>query len=98
MSEDIDIKGLDKPTLLAALYNNSFQQGMGIMHARGRERMTTEQAAEELKHGSSFDYLHGRVMKVNIGGDTLRPYAYDRDVGSGQAAKVVAAVRSAAGE
>lgn len=41
----------------------------------------------------SFDYLHGRVMKVNIGGNLMGPWGYDRDVGQGAAQAVVDALR-----
>jgi hypothetical protein len=93
---DIDISKLDKAEVLAALYNNSRQQGMGFLQSRGREGMTVEQAREEIVAASGinrrgelticFDYLNGRVMKVDIGGDTLAPHLYDRDNGQGAAA------------
>ena len=43
---EIDISKLDKPEVLAALYNNSKQQGMGFLNPRGRELLTKEQAAD----------------------------------------------------
>lgn len=93
MSERIDISKLDKAEVLEALYNNSRQQGMGFMHARGREPMTKQQAAEELNATTSFDYLHGRVMKVNLGGDSFHPAAYDRDNGAGAAERAISHLR-----
>lgn len=108
---EVDISGLDKAELLAALYNRSHQQGAGFLHAAGQRDMTVEQAraiidskaeadpnvfpwdaqdAKKLK----FDYLHGRVMKVNLSGDVLRVWGYDRDVGQGAAAEVVASLRA----
>jgi hypothetical protein len=45
MSEPINIAGLDKAEVLAALYNSSRQLGMGFMHIRGAEGMTVEEAA-----------------------------------------------------
>ena len=78
---NIDISGLDKAEVLAALYNYSQRQGMGFMHKRGAEPMTVEQAREELEHGTYFDYLHGRVMKVDLSGDVLWAGLYDRDNG-----------------
>jgi hypothetical protein len=90
---NIDISKLNKAEVLAALYNASKQQGMGFMHAIGREPMTVEQAAEEIEsmkpYGTYFDYLHGRVMKVDIGGDELRTGLFDRDNGSGAAARAL---------
>lgn len=84
--QPIDISKLDKAEVLAALYNNSKQQGMGFLHARGRTEMTKEEAGDLLKEGSYFDYLHGRVLKVELGGDSLDPWGYDRDNGDGAAA------------
>lgn len=36
-----------------------------------------------------FDYLKGRVMKVEIHGDTLDPRLYDRDNGEGAAERAL---------
>lgn len=41
-----------------------------------------------------FDYLYGRVMKVNLSGDTLRTALYNRDLGHGAAERIVAALRA----
>ena len=40
-----------------------------------------------------FNYLEGRVMKINISGDEMDPRCYDRDNGQGAALKVVTALR-----
>lgn len=102
MSEEIDIKGIDKAELLAALYNGSRQQGMGFMNSRGASSMTKDDAQKILSEGGwltnlpgrvYFDYLQGRVMKVDIGGDTIEPWLYDRDNGHGAAARVIADLR-----
>lgn len=79
----IDISKLNRAEVLAALYNNSRQQGLGFVH------MTVEQAQEELDERNAhnegrncyFDYLHGRVMKVHLGKDVLETRLYDRDNG-----------------
>ena len=85
MSEAIDISGIDKAELLAALYNNSRPMGMGFLRAKEGE-MTVEQARAEIGNGDDhqrdfgqqiyrgslyFDYLHGRPLKSEIGGDTF---------------------------
>jgi len=88
-TQPIDISKLDKAEVLAALYNNSRRQGMGFLNARGREPLTKEQAAELLKETTYFDYLAGRVMKVELKGDTLDPWLYDRDNGAGAAARAL---------
>lgn len=108
MSERVDISGLDKADLLAALYNCSQQFGAGFLHASGRNAMTVEHARNiiagdpttglfewELKDAKQlrFDYVHGRVLKVDISGDTVNPWGYDRDLGEGAVARVVERLR-----
>lgn len=94
----ISIKDLSKAKVLAALYNNSRQQGMGFMHARGAAGMTEDEAQAELdaRKDKYFDYLHGRVMKVDLNGDTLDTGLYDRDNGHGAAARALESITSAA--
>ena len=92
---ELDISGIDKAELLAALYNRSRPQGLGFLQASPKD-MTKEEAAELLQHQTYFDYLHGRVMKVSLKGDSLDPYLYDRDLGCGAAARVVASLKGVA--
>lgn len=80
----ISLKGLNKAAVLAALYNASKPQGLGFLHYDSTP-MTKREAKKLLKHQTDFDYLNGRVMKVNLDGDTLDPWGYDRDNGSGSA-------------
>jgi hypothetical protein len=93
----IDVAGIKPAALLAALYNNSIPLGMGVLHYEPG-RMSEEEAerliAERAENGRAyFDYLKGRVMKVEVGGDALDPRLYDRDLGAGAAARVVASLR-----
>lgn len=95
----VDISGLDKAALLAALYNRARPLGMGFLHYTP-EDMTLEQAQETLKVGDDhghqgmyFDYLHGRVMKVDISGDVLHTWGYNRDNGDGAAEQVITTLR-----
>ena len=92
----MNIEGLDKAEVLAALYNGSRQQGMGFIHTRGAEGMTVEQAREELANNESgyFDYLHGRVMKISLRGDELNTVLYNRDNGQGTAESIIEDLRS----
>lgn len=100
MEDTINIEGLDKAEVLAALYNASKQQGMGFTHKRGALPMTKEEAAQELAaaqqpNGAAyFDYLHGRVMKVRLVGDQLDPWLYDRDNGQGAAERAINTLRA----
>ncbi len=83
----ISIKGIDKAEVLAALYNASRQQGMGFMNQRGQSQMTIEDARKAMDDnpGLYFDYLHGRVMKIDLKDDELEEWLYDRDNGKGAA-------------
>ena len=92
----MDIAGLDKAEVLAALYNGSRQQGMGFLQTRGAEGMTVEQARDEIANNERmyFDYLHGRVMKISLRGDELDTGLYNRDNGQGAAEAVIEALRS----
>ena len=95
--EEIDITGLDKRKVLMALYADARVQGMGIFQARSGG-MTIAEAGELLaprEHGEPpyFDYVHGRVLKVNLAGDKFSPRLYDRDNGHGAAQRAVDAIR-----
>lgn len=89
----VNIKGINKAKVLAGLYNNLRVQGMGFLQARDGE-MTTEHAEELLKHDTYFDYLYGKVMKVDLSSDTeFDEWGYDRDNGKGKAEKVISKLR-----
>jgi hypothetical protein len=87
----IDISNLDKALVLAALYNASKPQGLGLLHfdPKPMTREEAQQILDERNEYKYFDYLKGRVMKVDISGDNFDPYLYDRDNGQGTAQKVV---------
>lgn len=90
----IDITGLDKRSVLAALYNSSKPQGMGFMPYDSAD-MTVEEAGEELARGTCFDYLKGRVMKVQLDSNTeFNECLYDRDNGEGAAQRAIDRLRS----
>lgn len=88
----INIKGIDKAELLVELYNRSRQQGFGMLQ-RARN-LTVEDAREMLKESTYFDYLYGKVMKVDLSNDEeLNEFLYDRDNGQGAAQAVVDEIR-----
>jgi len=91
--DTIDISKLDKAEVLAALYNASRPQGIGIVHFTPQP-MTRDEAAALLKDVNDFDYLRGRVMKVVIE-DELYARLYDRDNGQGAAAAALAPLQQA---
>ncbi len=55
--------------------------------------MTVDEAAIELNNGFYFDYLHGKVMKIDLSTGELNPWGYDRDNGSGKAEQVITRLR-----
>lgn len=92
----IDISNLDKAAVLAALYADARPVGMGFMHFIAGP-LDPGEARSLLADGLTyFDYLHGRVMKIDLSGDTLDPRLYDRDNGDGAAARAVDSVRATA--
>ncbi len=90
---EIDISGLDRATVLAALYNGARPQQSGFA-AYDPEPMDTEMAGGLLGGRNYFDYVQGRVMKVDLDGETLDPYLYDRDNGEGAAFMVIQSLRA----
>jgi hypothetical protein len=96
----IDIKGKSKADVLAALYNASKPQGMGILHFNPTP--WSEQDAQTFLDANwtpgtplRFDYLKGRVMKVRLDGDEFNPAMYDRDNGEGAAERALKDVPTA---
>ena len=90
----VSIVGLDKAVVLAALYNAAKPQRMGFLHYK-TEPLTKDKAKEVIgKQGLSFDYLGGRVMKIDLSGDSINPWSYDRDNGQGAVARAIAEARS----
>lgn len=86
----MDISKMDKAKVLAALYNNAKPQGLGFLLADSRE-MTTGEAQEILNTGQTyFDYLKGRVMKVDLSKDDLWTALYNRDNGNNAAELAIA--------
>lgn len=92
----IDISGLPKSKVLAALFNAAAPQGMGMVFGlTASSDMTVEEAERIITSGQSyFDYLRGRPLKVNIQGNSFNPQGYDRDNGgAGTAERVIARLR-----
>lgn len=92
MTEEINIEGIDKAALLAALYNNAQPVGFGMLHFEG-EPMTHKEAADLLKEFTYFDYVKGRPLKIDLSKDTLRVGLYDRDQGEGQGRAIIDSLR-----
>ena len=89
MSADIDVTDVAPGVLLQVLYMNARVQGLGFLHSTSGP-LTVEEIEDYLKDMPQyFDYLKGRVMKVEIDGKTLSPNLYDRDNGPGAAERCV---------
>jgi hypothetical protein len=91
----VSIVGLKKSAVLAALYNASRPQGLGFLQYNPQP-MTEERAEELLRESTYFDYLSGRVMKLDLSSDEeFNPWLYDRDNGDGAAARAILELRKA---
>ena len=100
----MNIAGINKAVLLAALYNRAKPLGLGFLHYRP-EAMTTVEALEIIAADHTkdfnrftnsplyFDYLKGRVMKVDLGGDEMDTWGYNRDNGKDAAEKIIESLR-----
>lgn len=89
----MDISHLDKAVVLAALYNKARVQGMGVLHAKPDD-MSIEEARALLAAGQlRFDYLHGRVMKIDLSKADLWTALYNRDNGEGAAEAIITELR-----
>ncbi len=84
----MNIANLSKSKILAALYNNSQPLGLGFLHYDAKP-MTEKEAQELLKGNTYFDYLKGRVMKIDLSSDELQTDLYNRDNGPGRAEKII---------
>jgi hypothetical protein len=90
---DMYVNDENRAMVLACLYNNAMSQGMGLLHYKPGD-MTLEEAEKILKDcpDGRFDYLFGRVMKVNLGRKGTSALVdfrlYDRDNGEGRGAEV----------
>ncbi|MCZ1012212.1 hypothetical protein [Streptomyces lydicus] len=92
----LDISGLDKAQVLASLYNNAKIQGRGAGDPRGSIALTVEEAQSvvALHPSMDFEYLYGRILKVDIAGDQFEEWCYDRDNGEKKAARVIEHLRA----
>lgn len=89
----VNINGISKGRVLAELYNASRPLGLGFLHYDPTP-MTECEANELLKHCTYFDYIKGRVIKVDLSNDSeFDETLYDRDNGIGAAQKIINKLR-----
>lgn len=104
----VNIAGLDKAELFAALYNHAKPMGMGMLHYNPTI-ITKDEAEKMMKAGDDssrmfpgmrsgralyFDYVLGRPMKIDISGDETDSWGYNRDQGENAVERIVEALRS----
>jgi len=86
----MNISGMDKARVLMTLYNGSKQQGFGLYNLHGKKAMTLDEAQYIIdNYGMNYEYLNGRIMKIDISGDEVHTSAYNRDVGEGAAERLI---------
>jgi len=86
----INTQGLAANAVLAALYNASKPLGFGVLHFTP-EDMTLDEAGKLLEHYNTFDYLKGRVMRVDLVAcdDEFDEWGYDSFNGEGAAQRAI---------
>ncbi|WP_143086427.1 MULTISPECIES: hypothetical protein [Amycolatopsis] len=106
---EIDIAGLKKEQVLAALYNNAGAVGLGSLHPHQGTTATEGWARQAWRTqgemvGRSwrglrrikhirFDYLHGRLLKVTFRGTSVDVTDFDRQYGPGTASCTIDRLR-----
>lgn len=95
----IDIKGLNRAEVLAALYNEASPGGAQRMSWMQWQpgNMTVAEAESHLASilaDDWIDYLGGRALKIKFEGDQLEDRLYDREYGDAKAHWVVMKLRA----
>ncbi len=89
----VDISGIDKKALLRGLYSMArTPQGSRVFQYVQNDPLS-DSAAEEILEMGDIEYLRGRVMKIDISGDSVDTFLYDRDNGAGAAEEVINGLR-----
>lgn len=86
----IDIKGMDKASILQVLYDNSCPS---FMPRLPRVPLSYNEASTAVSKCTDFDYYNGVLIKCRLGGDEFDPRSYDRDNGDGAAARLIDTIR-----
>ncbi len=85
---EIDISNLDKAKVLQALYKGAKPQGLGYLHYK-LGPLKYDDAKRLLEKKRNYDYLSGRVLKIDLSGNTLNTRLYNRDNGENAAEKAI---------
>ncbi|MFA6527532.1 MAG: hypothetical protein WCT20_03865 [Candidatus Babeliales bacterium] len=90
--DEVNITGLPKEELAKALFRNARPLGMGFLAFKPNEELSDKEA--HIIATSYADYVHGRLMKIDISGDTVNTRLYNRDNGQNAAEKVIETLRA----
>ena len=93
----VDRTGLTDSQVLCALYNASQPLGLGFLTPGSNTGLSVDDCQmilEENSHSRYFDYLQGRVMKIDVSENPLNPRLYDRDNGPGAVERVISELRA----
>lgn len=88
----IDISDLDKVKLLQMLWENSSPAIFFNAFPIKPPSFDRENASTAVE--SFIDYYCGRCIKMNLSGDSVDPYSYDRNYGTGTVARIVETLRN----
>ncbi len=91
LSEDIEIKDLDKPEVLIALYNASKTFGYGYLDLKSDQPLTRSEAEILIRSSQNgfFDYIQGRFLKIDLSHDVMNISRYDGQFGFGAAFRAI---------
>ena len=98
----VNTKGIPKAAVLSALFNNARGFGIGILvdmlgAQTGAKSMSIGEAEaliENVRPHLYFDYVSGRLLKVDLSDDdSFDSRLYDRDYGDGAAERAIAPLR-----
>lgn len=98
----VNIQGLPKSQVLAALVNRAGGLKLGSEHPRTNQPMSPEVAEEYIaaarKMGNPdqlfFDSVAGRPIRADLTGDSFDPFQFDQEAGEGEAAAVITKLRA----
>jgi hypothetical protein len=88
---NIDITGIPKGKVFATLYNHATVKSLHFLKITSKE-ITQEEADTLLEKQTYFDYINGRVIKMDFSTNSLDTRLYNRDNGPDAAEKVISAL------
>lgn len=88
MSGVVNISGIDKGFLLFKAWKAASWNGFAPLDME-RDEFVRRWRRED----DDYDYVCGRPLKVNIAGDTVDPWLFDRENGDGSFLRVVEGIR-----